>query len=316
MRAPLLPASARRAAIGVVVLLGVAFSCEAFAAGNSGAQWYVELNGTTCQAQRTVFEREIALACAAVGNTCRVVTAPKDAELRAILECGADESWTLETRTVEGAVIGKVELAGTTADRLREAAVEVARDAAPERALAIETLRFTLANEEPARLKNGNEKLTVVLGGRATGVTGGSAPPSGVASARGGAHLIGGLALTKAVRFTAGLVGEAGGSQEKAMRELRGGPGIALGAPFDPTAPIGVAAEVGLAATTQYGLAARDGGGVMTSRTTIAGYGQGTLTVQWPRDGVRPYAAMSAAFMSDGARFLASGEAGLAFAIF
>jgi hypothetical protein len=315
---------ARGAVAAVIVLLGTTSAREASAAGpgakwsvdlsgtTQGAHWYVELIGTSCEPHRAAFEREIALACEAVGGTCRVASSPKEAELRAILDCsGPADSWTLETRTIEGVVIGKIDLGGAPDDRLREAAVEVARDAAPERALAVETLRTTLANEAPVHSEKGPEKLTLVLGGRATTTTTRTEPTTG------GIHVLGGLLLGRFARGTLGFVGEAGGSENKAVREFRGGPGIAVGAPFDRTSAIGIAAEVGMAASSKYGAATASDGGTLTTKTGFAAYGQTTVTLQWPQGGLRPYAALSAAFMSiDASRLVASAEAGLAFAIF
>lgn len=275
------------------------------------AQWYVELVGSACQSQRTAFEREIALACEAVGGTCRLSPSAKEAELRAILDCtGPSDAWTLETRTIEGTVIEKIELAGAPADRLREGAVEVARDAAPERALAVETLRSTIGSDAPSSGDKPAEKLTLVLGGRASTTNEGTIPLTG------GAHFLAALALGKMVRGTVGVAGEAGGGEARARRTFRTGPGLGIGAPFDATSPLGLAGEVGVAAASQY--AATSGNGETRAATTrFAGYGQATFTVQWPRVGLRPYASLSAAFMSEGdARLYASGEAGLALAIF
>ncbi|HSO34615.1 MAG TPA: hypothetical protein VLT33_18905 [Labilithrix sp.] len=274
------------------------------------AQWYVEIVGSACQSQRTAFEREITLACEAVGGTCRLSASPKEAELRAILDCtGPSEAWTLETRTIEGTVIEKIELAGESSDRLREGAVEVARDAAPERALAVETLRNTIGNEAPAGVEKSAEKLTLLLGGRATTTNEPTLPLTG------GAHLLAGLALGKIARGTLGLAVEAGGSDDKARRALRGGAGVGIGAPFDSSSPVGVAAEVGIANTSRY--ATTSSTTARETLNTMAGYGQATFTVQWPRVGLRPYASLSAAVMSEGdARLFASGEAGLALAVF
>ena len=275
------------------------------------AQWYVELVGSACQSQRVAFEREIALACEAVGGTCRLSPSAKEAELRAILDCtGPSDTWILETRTIEGTVIEKIELAGAPADRLREGAVVVARDAAPERALAVETLRSTIGEGAPSSADKSAEKLTLILGGRASTTNEGTIPLTG------GAHLLAGYALSKMVRGTVGIAGEAGGSEARARRTLRTGAGAGIGAPFDATSPLGLAGEVGVAAASQY--AATSGNGETRAATTrFAGYGQATFTVQWPRVGLRPYASLSAAFMSEGdARLYASGEAGLALAIF
>jgi hypothetical protein len=275
------------------------------------AQWYVELLGSACQSQRTAFEREIALACEAVGGTCRLSSSAKDAELRAILDCtGPSDAWTLETRTIEGTVIEKIELAGAPADRLREGAIEVARDAAPERQLAVETLRSAIGNEAPVTSDKGNEKLTLILGGRASTTNEGTIPLTG------GAHLLAGLLLGKMVRGTVGVAGEAGGSDLRGRRTFRAGTGLGIGAPFDSVSPLGLAGEVGVAGASQYAVT-NAAGDAHAATTRFAGYGQATFTVQWPRVGLRPYASLSAAFMSEGdARLYASGEAGLALAVF
>ena len=129
---------ARRAVVAIIALLLTAAARQASATETAGpelqaelvwtapARWYVELIGARCPSHRQDFEHEIALACGAVGGTCRSVSTPGEAEFRAILDCsGSAESWTLETRTVEGTLIDRIDLAGAPADRLREAAVEV-----------------------------------------------------------------------------------------------------------------------------------------------------------------------------------------------
>lgn len=279
---------------------------------SASAQWYVETIGAACQDERAAFEREITLACNAVGGTCGVATSPAKAELRAVIDCSGlptDDSWTLITRTIEGRVLGTLDLSGPQGDRLREAAVEVARDVAPEQALATDTLRFSLTKEEPVRPANQAERFALAVGGRITSQSEHVQPPSG------GLHLLGGLALAKSVRATLGVIGDAGGSGSDAMRAIRGGPGIAFGAPFDAAAPMGFAVEGGAAATTTYG-APLVSSARLSTRTVTAAYCQGTVTAQWPRDGVRPYAALSAAALSDGLHIVASGELGLAVALF
>lgn len=316
---------ARSALAAAIVLLGAASSRAAGAAepdagleaeltwASPGAHWYVETVGASCEPQRRAFEREIALACGAVGGTCLLAPSLKGAEFRAILDCsGPSESWTLETRTIDGTPLGKIDLAGAPDDRLREAAVEVAREPAPDRGLVVETAHATLAKETPAHRELGAESLTLVIGGRATTTNTRSQPTMG------GAHVQGALPLGRGAFGTLGMAGEAGGAEDKATRAFRGGPGIALGAPFDATAPIGAAAEAGLAAVHKYGPpTGADGTGVLTTNTAFAAYVQTTWTLQWPRAGLRPYAALSVALMSEGPTDLfASGEAGLALSIF
>jgi hypothetical protein len=295
------------------LLVGVPVQALAAPAGPAGAQWYVETIGTACEADRSALEREIRLACDAVGGTCHVVASPKEAELRVVLDCsGLEDSWTLITRTIEGKVLATLDLSGPRADRLREAAVEVARDAAPERALATETLRFTLTNANPDTIPapQKSERLTLVLGGRASTASGAKSP------AMGGAHLLAGIGIAKSVRATLGVGADGGGSNENAVRAFRYGVGIAYGAPFDGSSFFGFAFEGGLAATSTYG-ASRNDGYPLPTVVTQAGYAQGTLTLAWPRAGVRPYAAVSAAALSAGpSHVMAGGEAGLAFALF
>ncbi len=277
-------------------LLVPALAREASAAGTPSARWYVETVGTACHAQRSALEREITLACNAIGGTCSVGASPKESELRAVLDCsGLEESWTLVTRTRSGNVLGTLDLSGPEPDRLREAAVEIARDVEPEPAVAADVIRGAPARAEPpppdfhaAVLP---EKLTLVMGARGTS-TNDSAPTTG------GLHVIAGLALAKGIRGTVGAIGEAGGSGNGATRALRSGAGIALGAPFDGSAPVGFAAEGGVASTT--------------ATTALAGYFQGTVSAQWPRAGWRPYAALSAAALTSGIHIMASGELGIA----
>lgn len=287
---------------------------EASAGGGAGvpsSRWYVETIGTACESERASLEREIALACNAVGGTCAIVAAPNEADLRAVLDCsGLEDSWTLTTRAVAGEVVTTLDLSGPIPDRLREAAVEVTRDVAPERRVQVEAMQAVPAPEEPSipGTAAGPEKLTLMLGGRGTS-------PGNAGAARGGLHLLAGIDLGRGVRGTIGAVGEAGGSGETTTREVRGGGGIAVGAPFDNAAPLGFAAEGGAAATTKYVMPLRDGG-VATAMTTTSAYCQGTVTAQWPRAGLRPYAALSAAALSDGLQIRASGELGIALGFF
>jgi hypothetical protein len=280
------------------------------ASASPGAQWYVETVGDECASQRNAFEREITLACDAVGGTCRVASTRKEAELRAVIDCSnLEDSWTLVTRTIDGIVLASLDLSGPRADRLRQAAVEVARDVAPERSLAAESLRFSFAKDAPVQPQRAADKVSLILGGRA------SASSDATAPALFGLHLLGGLGIVKHASVTLGLAGDAGGSGRSARRAFRGGAGMVLGAPFDASAPIGLALEGGVSSTSRYS-AAGSGEGLLLTHTDTAGYAQGTLLVQWPRLTVRPFAALSASVFTAGASVTASAEAGLAFAIF
>src|SRR5687768_17541217 len=90
----------------------------------SGARWWVVTEGEPCLHERGELEREIVLACGAVGGTCRIVRSIGEAELVATLRCpAADTTWTLETTTANGHYVGSIDLAGSPEDRLRQAAM-------------------------------------------------------------------------------------------------------------------------------------------------------------------------------------------------
>src|SRR4051794_34159558 len=95
---------------GGLGLLTLFAARPALAAGS--AVWWVEATGSACVSERGSFEREVTLACAAVGDTCRIARTKSDAELVAVVACASDDGpWTLETRTTEGAILGYTELA-------------------------------------------------------------------------------------------------------------------------------------------------------------------------------------------------------------
>lgn len=291
---------------------------EASAAGDGApsspmARWYVETTGAACESRRDAFEREIRFACDAVGGSCGVAATSAEAGLRAVLDCsGPDGAWSLVTRTSGGTVLSSLDLSGTDDDRLREAAVEVARDATPERSLAIETLRFSLSAEQatpPA--SQPSHSLGLAIGGTtSTGIDKNLPAMFGV-------HLLAGLEVARSAHMTLGLAAEAGGGGLEAARAFRAGAGVAFGAPFDPQAPVGFAVEGGLSTMSAYPAGTGAASGVLIAPVTSLGvYGQGTFLVQWPRDGLRPFAALTASALSQPVHIGAGAELGLAFPLF
>lgn len=285
----------------------------------AAARWYVQTaGGEGCAARRSELEHEIRLACAAVGGSCSVAATPAEAGLRAVLDCsgggggGEPGAWSLVTRTSGGTVLSSLDLSGTDDDRLREAAVEVARDATPERSLAIETLRFSLSAEQtqppPSRP---SQTVGLAIGGTVSTGTDNNLPSML------GVHVLGGLEVMPSTRLTLAGAAAAGGSNLEAARAFRGGAGVAFGAPFDPRAPVGFAVETGLSATSAYPAAAGHADLVSVAPTTSVGvYGQGTFLVQWPTDGLRPFAALSASALSEPVHIAAGAEVGFAFPLF
>ncbi|MDB4939535.1 MAG: hypothetical protein JWP87_6507 [Labilithrix sp.] len=314
-------------AAGIVLLLAREASATGAGASASsvskGVQWYVETIGAPCEGQRSALEREIKLACDALGGACSTTPVAKETELRAVLDCsapsGADDSWTLVTRTIDGTVLASLDLSGPQSDRLRQAAVEVARDVAPERSLAMDALRYSLGDEKddkPAPAATKPARLSLLVGGR---VSGGSGAPGQL-----GGHLLAGLTLARSFHGTLGFTAMGGGNAENAMRTVGAGAGISIGAPFDRSALFGFAAEGGMANVSTYALpkaassAATFVGGseYLATVNVLSGYAQGTVTFQWPGLSVRPFASLSAGAQTAAPHIAGTGEAGVAFALF
>lgn len=295
---------------GTVLAVAMLASVEARAAERDrGAKWLVEVDGPACASERATLEREVTLACEAVGGTCHVVESPRDAELRATLHCPrAEESWVLELRTVEGVLVSKTDLAGAPADRMREAAIEVARDQAPERLLAADSLRDTLSDGDHATTSSFKMPPTSLALG-ATGAVG------GIESSSGGLHALAGLFLGAGTRATLGVTGLMGGSGRSAARHVRTGLGLSWGAPFDGSV-LGCAIEGGLDVGQSY-QTAFSGVTSPEAKTRAGAYGQGTVFLQIPLRGIRPYAGASLAVIaSQRVWAVASADLGLAFPLF
>lgn len=230
--------STSSARAGVATLVVLLWAREAAA----GPRWIVDASGATCIAHRAQLEREIALACAAVGSSCHVVDKPEEAELRATLGCdGIGGRWSLETQTIEGARLGRIELEGDDEDRLRQAAMEVARDAAPERVLAVDALRDTLVPADRVTPPpDGGSRLAFAAAARGAVMT--DATPLA------GGRVMVGHRFSSLVTGTFGGGGELGGSGLAARRHGRGMLGAVLGAPFqsERDSYFGLGAELGL----------------------------------------------------------------------
>jgi hypothetical protein len=281
----------------------------------SGARWWVVTEGESCRHERSELEREIVLACGAVGGTCRIVHSIGDAELVATLRCpGEDVTWTLETTTANGHYVGSIDLGGSREDRLRQAAMEVARDEAPERTLVANALENALtttrerdvAPDKPA----GTRKLDLTLGG-AAGLGGGgsshaSEPDPGMAGGRAAAGLKLG-APTTLFLGTSILTNFYNGT--KARRMYRAGAGFAVGAPFVPTSVVGGSIELGLDVTEAYG-PGRAPGIVASPRTTAGFYGRTAFILQIPLRGIRPFFGLSWA-LTDTTRVETTADVGL-----
>lgn len=271
-----------------------------------GAKWAVEAEGVGCERHRPTFERELVLACQAM-STCRVVPS-REAELVATLRCEPESrSWWLSMRTVEGTPLSSVELTGTSEDALREGAIEVARDAAPERTLATETLRNTLGDRDAPKPAPRPPRLSMTVGG-VTSARSGEGANIGVRASAGYkigdvAHLIG------------GVMAGAGGSGNDAFRRFRTGFGVAWGAPFTRDV-VGVSFDAGLDVTNRYVGRHTAESVAMTSVMHVNAYAQQTFFVQVPLARIRPYAALGLALLSADPIIMGSADVGLLFPVF
>lgn len=296
-----------RAAIGALATFGFVGNASAGGATH-GARWFVEVSGDRdagCTSE-SALSHEVGLACAAMG-TCHVVADPRSAELRATLICrSGDAPWRLELHTVEGAHVSSMELVGERDDRVREAAMEIARDQAPERSLAAESLRNTLGEGDKVQKPWKPPSMSLAFG--AAGALG------GIERTSGGARALLGVEAARHAHFTLGVTGLMGGSGSESARHLRTGLGVAFGAPFSDSI-FGVVVEGGVAVLQSY--QTETGVRSTTAQTLGGAYGQGGFVLALPLREIRPYVALAAgAYAEPRATAYGSLDAGLAFPLF
>lgn len=278
--------SARTTAPCGIVLALVGFASPA-SAEFAGARWWVDTAGDACTNEKSALKREIALACGAVEGTCRVVDSIAEAELVALLRCpSADGAWTLETSTTTGRSVGSLELSGPVEDRLRQAAVEVARDEAPERTLAAGALENTLTG--PVDRDDARTDARRVVDVALAGVT---------SAESGGTHFGGRAALGLELHGDTSLVLSAGGMTTgdrgiDTRYVARAGVGVTWGAPFVPTKIVGGSIDVGATFAQSY-VATANPAIPQAARTDGGMFGQISLFFQIPRRGIRPYLGLN-----------------------
>lgn len=291
-------------------------------------KWAIEVDGSACVKARAMIDREIALACDAM-TTCRLAPRP-EAELVATLRCPEPEEggagWSLETRTASGMMVGAISLTGvTTEDRMREAAMEIARDAAPERTLAAENLRNTLVSPS----QNDRDRVTwmrsksvrepdarVAVSAAGFGSLGFDSEANGF-----GGRVTGGY-RTSIGHVTLSLAGATSSDVTEAKvdvaswRRVQGGAGIGVGAPFDERKIFGLLAELGVDGTQRYFAVEKVGEMYWAARTTARGYARVAGALQLPiTPYVRPYLAISGSYLSD-RTLSATGDVGMTFPLF
>ncbi|WP_394844614.1 hypothetical protein LZC95_47115 [Pendulispora brunnea] len=101
----------------------IVFGSSSAAAATPTVTWWVD--PASCPQWSTPLARQIALACEAAGHTCEVND--DKGTRRLALQCGDDEHWTLEAHDERGTGLWHIEVRGDNDERLRAAALWVAR---------------------------------------------------------------------------------------------------------------------------------------------------------------------------------------------
>ncbi len=265
-------------------------------AAPAATSWLVTTKGPTCERRAHALAEEVRFACAAIGGSCRVVDEARDAELSATLDC-TGPTWRLVTHTSEGARLGEIELEGEETDRLRQAAMEVARDAAPDHVLAARALENTLQKDRVAVPPPAHERFGIALAGR---LFRGHPGATGV-----GARMLVGVRLGPVFAVTLGGAAEmGGGNAAEGYRFGRGGAGVVVGAPFGGGTHGGALRYLGLGVEAGWSLHQRltrtTAQPVYTPSLSDAPYAQATLFAQTSLRGLRAFAGITAILVDQG----------------
>lgn len=111
-----------------VVFSFTAHASEAGAAPKAAARSiWIDVRPRTCASEAVTFAREVALACDALGDECRIAESEVEATHRAVLVCESPTTWTLKAEAADGRALYTVTLDGDREERHRKAAMWVAR---------------------------------------------------------------------------------------------------------------------------------------------------------------------------------------------
>jgi hypothetical protein len=88
---------------------------------------WIEARPWTCDHQIVALARDTELACDALGGRCQIAASEVEATHRAVLVCDSAVRWTLRIETSDGQPVVAVRLVGDREERLRKAAMWIAR---------------------------------------------------------------------------------------------------------------------------------------------------------------------------------------------
>jgi hypothetical protein len=122
--------------VSVITLFVAAVSVarHAHAAERREPLWWIEAEPWPCTRYVAALAREVELACDASGSACHVAAREDTPTMRAVLACAADgaKPWTLSALTNDGDEVWTLTLEGELEERLRKAALWIARTPVPE----------------------------------------------------------------------------------------------------------------------------------------------------------------------------------------
>ncbi|WP_394834110.1 hypothetical protein LVJ94_47150 [Pendulispora rubella] len=116
-------ARALRGVLPGMACAGIALGSSTADAATPTVTWWVD--PSSCPEWSTPLARQIALACEAAGHACDV--SADQGTRRIALQCGDEEHWTLEAHDERGTGLWHIEVRGDNDERLRTAALWVAR---------------------------------------------------------------------------------------------------------------------------------------------------------------------------------------------
>jgi hypothetical protein len=268
------------------------------AAEPANVRWWLEARPWTCNEHLSALGREVALACDATGGRCNVAPDERTATMRATLRCVDADRWLLEATTAEGERLWNVDLAGEPSDRLRRAAVWIARNEEPARAEPSPSpvVRLEAPGARPAEVPGAEAPAASPsaadrrggLSFAARGTYGYARPELGSNTLMAGARAEAALALRNGVRL--GATGTFDSSLDAPAMQMLGGIALSLGAPWsDDVVGLEIGGGVG-AQRMEYDAYGESLG------TRGVGYGEVAIVLQWPRvEGPRPWFAIQGA---------------------
>lgn len=295
--------STQRSLLAIVVAASTLVSASAARASNGPPSvWAIEAASEQCVVWQGLLTKEVALACEALDGSCKVSESASELpDFRVFLQCVSADEWTLEARTRNGVTLWETKVTGEVDERLRSAALQIARDPVPERTAADVMLRATLPDHDYVRPKRPHRDAQLALSTTA-GFAASSSSPGVAGGMSWGIGLRGLLAapgswISDFSRPYLSLAVDGGGEGAAKHFNGRSGAGIGFGAPWDKSY-LGFSAEMGPAIVSYMAYRSTTSTGYFAT-TELVYFAQASVYLQLATESyVRPYVALSSAIFS------------------